>query len=97
MFNVRCFVILSYFLVVEDNDLSQRTSRLLSMLLTLEYVTFLSWPISFFSTSVVSQMMFSVRLLRCSLKGFLCSALKRRLNLSLTRINYDIDPPIIKL
>ena len=48
VFNVRCFLLLSYFLVVKDYDLSQRTSRLLSVLLTLEYVTILSWPISFF-------------------------------------------------
>ena len=63
VFNIRCFLLLSYFLVVKDYDLSQRTSRLLSVLLTLEYVTILSWPISFLSASIVSQMMFFVRML----------------------------------
>ena len=39
--------LLIHFLVVEDYELSQSTSYLTSMPLTLEYVRILSWSISF--------------------------------------------------
>ena len=57
-----CFL-LSHFLVVEDYELSQSTSHLLSVPLSLECVRILSLFISFSSTSIVSLMMFCVRLL----------------------------------
>ena len=51
----RCFFFLRHSLVVEDYELPQSSTYLLSVLLTLEYVRILSWPISFFSTSILAD------------------------------------------
>ena len=56
-----CFFLLSHFLVVEDYQLSQSASHL-RVPLTMEYVKILSWSISF-CTFIVSLIMFCVRLL----------------------------------
>ena len=50
---VRCFFLLSHFLVVKDYELSKSTSHLLGVALTLKCIRILSWSISFFSTSIV--------------------------------------------
>ena len=63
VFMVKFFFLLSNFLVVEDYELYKSTSHLLSVQLTLEYVRILTWSIFFFSTSIVSLMVFCVRLL----------------------------------
>ena len=63
VFMVKFFFLLSNFLVVEDYELYKSTSHLLSAQLTLEYVRILTWSIFFFSTSIVSLMVFCVRLL----------------------------------
>ena len=60
---VRSFFLLSNFLAAENYELSQSTSHLLSVPLTPECVRNLSLSISFFSNSIVSLMMFCVRLL----------------------------------
>ena len=60
---VRSFFLLIHFLVVEDYELCKITSYILSVPLTLECVKILSSSISFFfSTLIVSMMMFCVRL-----------------------------------
>ena len=48
MFLVRCFFLLSHFLVTEDYGLSKSTSHLQSVPLTLECVRIVSWSIFFF-------------------------------------------------
>ena len=60
----RCFLV-SHFLVIEDYELSESTTYLLRVSLTLKYLRILSWSISFF-TSVVSLTMLCVRLLAIS-------------------------------
>ena len=60
---VSCCFLLIHFLVVEDHKLSKCTSHIINVSLTLECVTILSWPISSFSASFVSLMMFWLRLL----------------------------------
>ena len=60
---VRSFFLLIHFLVVEDYELCKITSYILSVPLTLECIKILSSSISFFfSTLIVSMMMFCVRL-----------------------------------
>ena len=60
---VRCFFLMSHFLVVESFELSKSTIHRLSVLLILECLKILSRTISFFSTLIVSLMMLLVRLL----------------------------------
>ena len=62
MFLVRCFFLLSHFLVIEDYALSKSTSHLQSVPLTLECVRIVSWSI-FFSTSTVYRIVLCVTLL----------------------------------
>ena len=48
MFIVEWFLLLSHFLIVEDYELPQSPSHLLSLSVTLEYSRILYWSISFF-------------------------------------------------
>ena len=46
---VRCFFLLIHFLVVEDYELPESTSHILSVPIHLECVRILSWSMDFFS------------------------------------------------
>ena len=63
LFMAKCFLLLIHISVVEDYELSKNASYFLSVALSRECVRILSLSISFFSTLIVSLMIFSVRYL----------------------------------